>query len=172
MSALPPKADMCGALANVSYGPKADMCSVISVRVWATRSPSFMPTNRAVAMITTFATAIASSAGSCSIRRVPRVTLGSGPSRLGFRKVLLIAGMRRPVKKLCQILRSSGFARLSPVIASMTYLIPTYRRSWLGACYATLKYGSTSPVRPRLAPSVFDVPINAIEVDRVPRPAQ
>jgi hypothetical protein len=25
MSTLPPKADMCGALANVGYGPKADM---------------------------------------------------------------------------------------------------------------------------------------------------
>ena len=26
MSALPPKADMCGALANVRFVPKADMC--------------------------------------------------------------------------------------------------------------------------------------------------
>src|SRR5262249_18383141 len=26
MSALPPKADMCGAKADVRYGPKADMC--------------------------------------------------------------------------------------------------------------------------------------------------
>jgi len=25
MSALPPKADMCGALANVRFGPKADI---------------------------------------------------------------------------------------------------------------------------------------------------
>jgi hypothetical protein len=27
MSALPPKADMCGALADVCFGPKADICS-------------------------------------------------------------------------------------------------------------------------------------------------
>ena len=27
MSALPPKADMCGALAHVCFVPKADMCS-------------------------------------------------------------------------------------------------------------------------------------------------
>jgi hypothetical protein len=27
MSALPPKADVCGATRNVRYGPKADMCS-------------------------------------------------------------------------------------------------------------------------------------------------
>jgi len=27
MSALHPKADMCGALADVRFGPKADMCS-------------------------------------------------------------------------------------------------------------------------------------------------
>ena len=27
MSALPPKADMCGALGHVRFGPKADMCS-------------------------------------------------------------------------------------------------------------------------------------------------
>src|SRR5262245_13842712 len=26
MSALPPKADMCGAVADVRFGPKADMC--------------------------------------------------------------------------------------------------------------------------------------------------
>src|SRR5262245_42740064 len=81
--------------------------------------------------------------------------------------------MRRAVTKLCQILRSSGFARSSPVIASMTYPLPTYRRSWLGVCYATPKYGSPSPVPPRLAASVFDVPINAIKtVDRMPRPGE
>jgi len=27
MSALPPKADMCGATSDVRYGPKADSCS-------------------------------------------------------------------------------------------------------------------------------------------------
>jgi hypothetical protein len=27
MSALPPKADMCGATGNVGYGPIADSCS-------------------------------------------------------------------------------------------------------------------------------------------------
>jgi len=27
MSALPPKADMCGAARDVRYGPKADICS-------------------------------------------------------------------------------------------------------------------------------------------------
>src|SRR5262245_10512630 len=27
MSALPPKADMCGALGHVCFGPKADICS-------------------------------------------------------------------------------------------------------------------------------------------------
>jgi len=30
MSALHPKADMCGATAYVRYGPKADMCSAIT----------------------------------------------------------------------------------------------------------------------------------------------
>jgi len=29
MSALPPKADMCSALANISYGPTADICGAI-----------------------------------------------------------------------------------------------------------------------------------------------
>jgi hypothetical protein len=29
MSALPPKADMCGALAHVRFGPKADMTPLI-----------------------------------------------------------------------------------------------------------------------------------------------
>jgi len=29
MSALPPKADMCGANRNVRFGPKADMCNAI-----------------------------------------------------------------------------------------------------------------------------------------------
>src|SRR5262249_25857139 len=31
MSALPPKADMCGALANVCFGPKADIKSIRSL---------------------------------------------------------------------------------------------------------------------------------------------
>jgi hypothetical protein len=30
MSALPPKADMCSALADVRFGSKADMCAAIS----------------------------------------------------------------------------------------------------------------------------------------------
>jgi hypothetical protein len=30
MSALPPKADMCSALAHVCFGPKADMWSYVS----------------------------------------------------------------------------------------------------------------------------------------------
>jgi hypothetical protein len=29
MSALPPKADMCGALGDVGFGPKADICAAI-----------------------------------------------------------------------------------------------------------------------------------------------
>jgi hypothetical protein len=33
MSALPPKADMCGALAHVRYGPKADI-GVDTMCVW------------------------------------------------------------------------------------------------------------------------------------------
>jgi hypothetical protein len=32
MSALPPKADMCGALAHVRFGPKADITAITSVR--------------------------------------------------------------------------------------------------------------------------------------------
>ena len=31
MSALPPKADMCGALADVRYGPKADIITVVGL---------------------------------------------------------------------------------------------------------------------------------------------
>ena len=30
MSALPPKADMCGATGDVRFGPKADMCSALA----------------------------------------------------------------------------------------------------------------------------------------------
>jgi hypothetical protein len=30
MSALPPKADMCGVLANVRFGSEADMCSALA----------------------------------------------------------------------------------------------------------------------------------------------
>ena len=30
MSALPSKGDMCGAVADVCYGPEADMCAAIS----------------------------------------------------------------------------------------------------------------------------------------------
>ena len=32
MSALPPKADMCGAVANVRFGPKADIAPVSGAR--------------------------------------------------------------------------------------------------------------------------------------------
>src|SRR5262249_44649553 len=32
MSALPPKADMCGALAHVCFGPKADSCTAANIR--------------------------------------------------------------------------------------------------------------------------------------------
>ena len=31
MSALPPRADMCGALANVGFGPKADIVSLFNL---------------------------------------------------------------------------------------------------------------------------------------------
>src|SRR6516164_6529237 len=37
MSALPPKADMCGARAHVRFGPKADSCS--AAKSIAIRSP-------------------------------------------------------------------------------------------------------------------------------------
>jgi len=35
MSALPPKADMCGATADVRYGPIADMSDAISARIFS-----------------------------------------------------------------------------------------------------------------------------------------
>jgi hypothetical protein len=39
MSALPPKADMCGALAHVCFVPKADMCSSYRQDRGAVRQP-------------------------------------------------------------------------------------------------------------------------------------
>jgi hypothetical protein len=41
MSALPPKADMCGAIAHVCYGPEADMCSARLVSAKGQRRKSF-----------------------------------------------------------------------------------------------------------------------------------
>src|SRR5262245_8095618 len=41
MSALPPKADMCSALANVRFGPEADMCSARLVSAKGQRRKSF-----------------------------------------------------------------------------------------------------------------------------------
>ena len=41
MSALHPKADMCGALADVGFGPEADMCSARLVSAKGQRRKSF-----------------------------------------------------------------------------------------------------------------------------------
>src|SRR5262249_32763030 len=38
VSALPPKADMCGALADVRYGPKADSCSAAKLNLYSINS--------------------------------------------------------------------------------------------------------------------------------------
>jgi len=34
MSALPPKADMCGAIVHVRYGPIADICGALGCVLW------------------------------------------------------------------------------------------------------------------------------------------
>jgi len=67
MSALPPKADICGALADVCYGPKADIEGNYSITSSAaTSSPAGIFKPIAAAAVYTAALFISANGGSAS----------------------------------------------------------------------------------------------------------
>src|SRR5215510_6311227 len=71
MSALPPKADMCGALGHVCFGPKADIADfvfpVLQVRQQALSAGSKYPTKPAANRIAQMIKARSTPRMSCSI---------------------------------------------------------------------------------------------------------
>src|SRR5262245_37705314 len=104
MSALPPKADMCGATRDVRYGPIADIRLIISVSRSLPRSRPVSTSYRTTAAMARKAAAIRSSLRHClhPVAFLPRWGLRSEPH--SHRAVSIFLDCRLVAVNACKLL--------------------------------------------------------------------